>query len=188
MSTCDNLNAVRDYALEELPAAERPAIERHLATCPACAAELDQLRLTTAALRMLPDQNIPQRIAFVSDKVFQPSPAARFFSSFWKPGLISASIIAAALIIANRPSPRQPDQPARTIQAQDVTKQINEAVEAAVARVRSEDTQMTQAALHQAEIRAEAKQQQEHRAVMEAISVLQERQNAATLLAAADTG
>src|SRR4051794_20769364 len=98
MSTCENLNAVRDYALDELPAPERRAVERHLAACTACAAELHQLRLTTAALRMLPDQNIPQRIAFVSDKVWEPSRTARFFNVIWKPGLIAASILAAALI------------------------------------------------------------------------------------------
>ena len=43
------------------------------AACGDCALELDQLRLTTAALRTLPDREIPQRIAFVSDQVFEPS-------------------------------------------------------------------------------------------------------------------
>jgi len=42
-------------------------MEQHLAACGDCALELDQLRLTTAALRTLPDREIPQRIAFVSD-------------------------------------------------------------------------------------------------------------------------
>src|SRR6267154_2129862 len=83
MSECDRGEALRDYAFDELPAGERPEMEQHISDCTGCAAELDRLRLTTAALRILPDREIPQRIAFVSDKVFAPSPVVRFLGGFW---------------------------------------------------------------------------------------------------------
>ena len=84
MSTCDRAEALRDYAFDELPAG-RPARNgtAHLPPAATARRELDQLRVTTAVLRVLPDREIPQRIAFVSDKVFQPSPVARFFGGFW---------------------------------------------------------------------------------------------------------
>ena len=108
MSTCDRAEALRDYAFDELPAGERPEMEQHIAVCGDCAAELDQLRVTTAVLRVLPDREIPQRIAFVSDKVFEPSPLARFFGGFWNSaarlGFASACVLGAALIVSAVPS------------------------------------------------------------------------------------
>jgi len=74
--------ALQDYVFDELPHGEREAIEQHVAACSECALELDRLRMTTAALRTLPDREIPQRIAFVSDKVFEPS----WFHRFWNSG------------------------------------------------------------------------------------------------------
>ncbi len=104
MSTCDRSEELRDYAFDELPASARTAMEQHITNCRDCAAELDGLRLTTAALRILPDREIPQRIAFVSDKVFEPSAAARWFSGFWssasKLGFASACILSVGLIVS----------------------------------------------------------------------------------------
>ncbi len=102
-SPCGSAEALRDYAFDELPADERRTMEQHLAVCGDCALELDQLRLTTAALRTLPDREIPQRIAFVSDKVFEPSPVARF-CRFWNSaarlGFASACVLAVALVVS----------------------------------------------------------------------------------------
>ena len=55
-------------------------MEAHVETCPRCREELDRLRLTEAALFALRDEEIPQRIAFVSDKIFEPSPARRWMA------------------------------------------------------------------------------------------------------------
>jgi anti-sigma factor RsiW len=170
MSTCDRAEALRDYAFDELPAGERPEMEQHIAVCGACAAELDQLRVTTAVLRVLPDREIPQRIAFVSDKVFQPSALSRFFGGFWNSaarlGFASACVLAVALVVSayHRPAPA------------DVSKQINDAVAQAVARIRQEDAQMLAA--------SETKHDREHRILMEAVDVLQERRNVDILTSA----
>src|SRR5260370_9903416 len=97
MNTCNQLEALRDYAFDELDAAGRAGVERHLPNCGECRAELDRMRLTTAALRVLPDVEIPQRIAFVSDKVFAPSPWREWFSGA-RLGFASALVMAVALV------------------------------------------------------------------------------------------
>jgi anti-sigma factor RsiW len=98
MSICTNAELLRDYAFDEIAAADRPGFERHLADCAACTAELDQLRLTTAVLCVLPDQEPPQRIAFVSDKAFAPSRLRSFAP--WL-GFVSAGVMAVALIVSS---------------------------------------------------------------------------------------
>src|SRR6185437_4991729 len=97
----EQAHLVPDYAFDELGAAERCGMEQHLRECGACAGELDQLRLTTAALRVLPDQEVPRRIAFVSDS---PSASAGWFSGFWNSaarlGFASACVLAGGLCFA----------------------------------------------------------------------------------------
>lgn len=180
-SICNSLNSVRDYAFDELPAPERVATERHIASCGECAAELDRLRLTTAALRALADAEVPQRLAFVSDKVFRPSPVRAFFTNIWKPAMISASVMAAALIVHLGQAPATVHVIETRIQPASQS-QIEQAVAKAVADVRRHDEQTLKTALDQ----ASAQRDREHKAVMEAINIMQERQNTATLLAAAD--
>src|ERR1700761_5696368 len=92
-SSCECADALRDYAFDELPAAERRDMEQHLAGCSECVLELDRLRVTTAALRTLEDREIPQRIAFVSDRVFEPSAFRRFWSSGARLGFASACML-----------------------------------------------------------------------------------------------
>lgn len=72
---------LRDYLFEELGAGERAQVDSHLAGCAGCRQELERLRLTRAALLRLKDEEMPRRIAFVSDKVFEPSRAARWWAA-----------------------------------------------------------------------------------------------------------
>src|ERR1035438_3062154 len=64
---------LRDYYFKDLAENERRLTEVHVKTCAHCREELDRLRGTETALLALPDEEIPQRIGFVSDPVFQPS-------------------------------------------------------------------------------------------------------------------
>ena len=68
---------LRDYALGELNAAQRAEVEAYLAAEPAARAEVESLRATCASLRQMPAEEPPRRIAFVSDKIFEPSMGAR---------------------------------------------------------------------------------------------------------------
>jgi anti-sigma factor RsiW len=148
------VEALRDYAFGELSADRQPELEQHLGICGECALELDRMRLTTAALRTLPDREIPQRIAFVSDKVFEPSPVSRFFGGFWnsaaRVGFASACVLGAALVVS---AYHRPVEVHTVIQAAntDVSKLVNDAVAKAVAQVKVEDAREIEAVGHKYE-------------------------------------
>jgi anti-sigma factor RsiW len=103
---------LRDYFLQELAdPEERRQVEAHVRICQPCREELERLRLTETALFTLRDEEIPQRIAFVSDKVFEPSPLRRWLAGFWgsaaRLGFASAAMLSVALIVfaTTRPAP-----------------------------------------------------------------------------------
>jgi hypothetical protein len=111
--TCSPFD-LNDYFFEELSGPQSDTkfrqVEAHIKTCPACAEELDRLRIVGAALRSVPDEEIPQRIAFVSDKIFEPSPWRRWLAAFWNSGarlgFAGAVMLSASLLVfAFRPAP-----------------------------------------------------------------------------------
>ncbi len=113
---------LNDYFLEELTLPHQRQVETHVKTCHACAEELDRLRILGAALRSVPDEEIPQRIAFVSDKIFEPSPWRRRLAAFWNSGarlgFASAAMLSASLLIfAFRPAPAPVVTVAHTVAA-----------------------------------------------------------------------
>lgn len=73
---------LRDYVLDELTPQQRAEVERFLATSVEAREEVERLRLTKQSLLSLPQEEPPRRIAFVSDKVFEPSPVRRLWQSF----------------------------------------------------------------------------------------------------------
>jgi hypothetical protein len=104
---------LKDYYFEELGGAERKEVEAHVTACRACREELQRLRLTGTTLLSLREEEIPRRIAFVSDPVFEPSPWRRWWSGFWNSparlGFGSAALVSAALVVfaVVRPAPVQ---------------------------------------------------------------------------------
>jgi len=101
---------VRDYFLGELAEADRVRTARHLEGCPACSGSLDELHHLRFALESVPDQEPPQRIGFVSDKIFEPSRTRRMWNSFWNSGprlgFASAALLSASLVsFSLRPAP-----------------------------------------------------------------------------------
>ncbi len=140
---------LRDYFLHELAGPhQQRQVEVHVKTCASCREELDRLRITEAALRYVADEEIPQRIAFVSDKIFQPSPWRRWLAAFWNSGarlgFASAAMLSASLVFfALRPAPapvfsamRPPAPPTVTqvsgVSEAEVQQRIQSAVETAV--------------------------------------------------------
>lgn len=127
------------YALGELTPPERRETEAHLACCAACREELDALRLTLDVLPALREEEMPRRIAFVSDRIFEP----RWWQTLWNPMFASACVLAAAILV------HAFARPAEVSQAQ-----IDAAVMKAVAQVEDRlayldqrDRQLTQAFL-----------------------------------------
>jgi hypothetical protein len=81
--------------MHELGADQRREAETHAANCSPCRMELATLRLTLDALSTLREEEVPRRIAFVSDKVFEP----RWWQTFLRPSFAAALVIALAIVI-----------------------------------------------------------------------------------------
>lgn len=187
MSVCERIEEVRDYAFGELPEGKRGAVEEHVAGCARCSAELDGLQLTTAALRILPDQEIPQRIAFVSDKVFAPSGFSKWFGAGWL-NFASACVVAAGLVgaaFAYRPVVTAAP-PVMTASKVDITAQVNETVAKAVAQIRSEDAQVMRMTLAAAERKHQQQDQILLKAMDQNLDYLWKKSGSVTMLASRD--
>ena len=132
---------LRDYFLKELTDPQQRQVEDHVTTCSSCFEEMEQLRLTEAALFSLRDEELPQRIAFVSDKIFEPSPVRRWWTAFWasgaRLGFAGAAMLSAAILVSamTRPAPA----PERVIGERTVVQPVSDTemktrVDAAVAQ------------------------------------------------------
>ena len=137
---------LRDYFLRELTDPQRHQVEAHVKTCQPCREELDRLGVTQAALYSLRDEEIPQRIAFVSDKIFEPSPWRRWATGFWgsaaRLGFASAAMLSAAIVVyaLRPPAPVQvvakaPAQIVQPVSDSDIQARVDAAVARAVADV-----------------------------------------------------
>src|SRR5580765_2940451 len=83
------------YLLRELnPEVSRQA-ETHLAACSHCHEEVATLRLTIDTLSTLREEEVPRRIAFVSDKVFEP----RWWQRVFNPTFAAGALVAAAILV-----------------------------------------------------------------------------------------
>ncbi len=113
------------YALGESTADERREAEAHAPACEACREELAHVRLTMDTLSALREEEVPRRIAFVSDKVFEP----RWWQMFLRPSFAAALALAAAILAHGylmRPA---------AVDSAEVQAQVNQAVARAVADV-----------------------------------------------------
>lgn len=98
----------KSYALGEMDRPARREAEAHANVCPACREELALTRLTLDALSTLREEEIPRRIAFVSDQIFEPRWYQRAFRSIWSPNFAAACVVAGAILFhAFRGSPGQ---------------------------------------------------------------------------------
>ena len=90
---------LRDYLFGELTPEQRREVERYLKTSSEAREELEQLKTTQSALLSVPDEEVPRRIAFVSDKVFEPSLGLRLWRQFWDAAPRLAFGLAAILLV-----------------------------------------------------------------------------------------
>jgi len=147
---------LRDYFLKELPEADRRQVDLHIQGCALCREELDRLHLTQAALLTLRDEEVPQRIAFVSDKIFEPSPARRWWTALWSSGprlgFASAALLSAALVFSavTRPAPLPAPAPASSASRatpaalqEEIDRRVAAAVTQAAARLEERQSRQT---------------------------------------------
>jgi anti-sigma factor RsiW len=128
---------LKDYFLKELPDSERRQVEGHVRECGQCREELERLRRTEASLFALREEEIPQRIAFVSDKVFEPTAWRRWWAAFWgsaaRLGFASAAMLSVAILVfalTRPPGPRATTT--ASVAPAEVQAQIQAAVDKAV--------------------------------------------------------
>lgn len=100
-------DTLKDYVFGELNAAERRAVEAACAADPALREELARLQVTQSALFSLREEELPRRIAFVSDKVFEPKWWQVWLNSGPRLGFASAALLAGAIVFhgAVQPAP-----------------------------------------------------------------------------------
>jgi anti-sigma factor RsiW len=160
---------LKAFSLGEATPAERKGVESHVKSCEACREELSRLELTFASLGALREEEVPKRIAFVSDKVFEPTWWQRIWNSGPQLGFASASMLAAALVfhaVAVRPPAAPAVQqvaatvtPQATVNEEQIQQRIDQAVAKAVAVVEERQQKRTAELLQAAEKRSDMDRQ-----------------------------
>jgi hypothetical protein len=133
--SCSEID-LKAYFLDELAAPERQQVKDHVRLCSACGDELEALATTRAALLSVPEEEPPRRIAFVSDRVFEPKWWERFWRSGPQLGFASAGVLAIAIVVHALALPwqtRSSPQPAAAVDEAAIQKVVSAAVSKAVA-------------------------------------------------------
>jgi anti-sigma factor RsiW len=135
---------LKDYFFGELPEPARKETESHLAGCMSCRDELAALGLTRAALLSVPDEEPPRRIAFVSDKVFEPRWWQRMWNARPQLGFAAAAMLAAAIVahgfMMRPPMPAAASVPPVQASEAEIAKRVEADVAKAIAA--SEERQL----------------------------------------------
>jgi anti-sigma factor RsiW len=163
---------LKAYAVGEVAERERALVENHVRGCQSCREELDRLNLTRAALASLEDEEVPRRIAFVSDRVFEP----RWWQTIWHSGPVmgfaSAALLAIAILVHGFQRPPAVD--AAQIEKR-VEIQLNSRVQAAVSQAQAKQTAEFAKVLDATEARFEAKRQADLATVQQAAEYYQKQ-------------
>jgi hypothetical protein len=186
--SCSSID-LKAYLLGEAGAVERRAAEEHLKSCASCQEEQERLRLTQAALLTLREEEIPRRIAFVSDKVFEPRWYQRLWQSGPRLGFAGAAMLSCAILVHAFYQPAATQTMATAPPPSIQTVDVNARVEAEVARRLDDAVQKAVIAVEERQARrtadllaaSEKRMQQQQEEIMAAVNVsfgkLQERVN-----------
>jgi len=113
---------VKAYAVGEMSEADKRAAASHVASCESCREEMAGLQVTLSSLASLRDEEAPRRIAFVSDKVFEP----RWWQRLFSPTFASACVIAAAIVAHGFAAPPVVDASAKAAIDQAVEREMRD--------------------------------------------------------------
>lgn len=173
---------LKAYVLGELAEADRLAAEQHARACQECREELERLSLTRAALAALPEEEPPRRIAFVSDRIFEPSLWRRLWNSAPRLGFASAAMLAAAILGHALLQPAPVLAPAvldtATVEARveaEVARRLEARIEQAVADAMAGQSRKTAELLSTVERRLEQRRQADLLVMEENLQVLQKQ-------------
>lgn len=147
---------LKAFSLGESSEQDRRLVEEHLVGCAACREEVERLRLTESALLSLAEEEIPQRIAFVSDKVFEP----RWWQRFWQAGpalgfagatVLAVAIVVHALVTSGVEAPSIDTAAIQEMVEREVASRVDTAVTAAVAATEARQVEETERLLEKVE-------------------------------------
>ena len=187
---------LRDYFFGELTAGEAKQVDGHIASCQVCRTEVSRMDVTRVAMMTLPMEEPPRRIAFVSDKVFEPTLWQRFWRSGPVVGFASAAMVTAGLFFngAARPATTPVvNAPVASVDyaaieanvRQQIAKQIPVEVAKAVAQVEERDRHHLTLAMANLAKTCEEKYELDVRAMQASLEINQ-RKVTKYLMAAAD--
>ena len=155
---------LRDYFFGELAAADRRQVEQHLAGCSNCSEELAGLDLMRTAMLTVREEEPPRRIAFVSDKVFEP----RWWQSLWSSGprlgFASAALLSAAIFVHSFAAPAASPIAAPQVDRAAIEAEIQSKIDAAVQKASVQLEQRYDAKLRQVVAEQRKDLEFEHRA------------------------
>jgi anti-sigma factor RsiW len=144
--TCSPFD-LKDFLFGELTDEEKDSVERHLLACTACQDELTGLNATRTAVLCMREEEPPRRIAFVSDKVFEPRWWQRIFAPGSKLGFASAALLAFAIVFHAAYEPARTQSPAAVVQIDqkmleaEVLERVQSAVNQAVVETEARQTE-----------------------------------------------
>lgn len=183
--TNDELQA---YMLGELPAGRRQEVEQWLSANPEAALEAERLGTVVSALQRLPEEEPPRRIAFVSDKVFEPKWYERLWNSgprlaFASAAMLAMSIVTHGVVTAPKAGPAI----VASVPKEVIAQEVNAAVAKAVADVRAvgdaQSQKLVATALAEAEKKFALERQADRLAVEATIDTLSKQLNRAMYVA-----
>jgi anti-sigma factor RsiW len=168
---CSSNVDLKAYVVGEVSRQERSAVEDHVRGCQGCREELDRLNLTRSALAMLEDEEIPRRIAFVSDRVFEP----RWWQTMWQSGPVmgfaSAVLLAGAILVHGFTTPAVP--PVVVTDTAQIQQRIDAAVSKAVNASEAKQAAKFASVLQTTEARFEHQRQEDLATVQQAADYYQ---------------
>lgn len=182
--SCSSID-LKGYLLGELEQRDKALAQGHVSTCENCREELDRLRLTQTALLALPEEEVPQRIAFVSDKVFEP----RWWQAIWRSGpamgFASAALLAAAIFVHAFTRPPAIVSTAASLDAaqieqrihDEVARRVDAAVVRAVAASEERQGQQTAQMLEAAEKRLDQQRKEDLVAIQQVTRYYDQQMN-----------
>lgn len=180
---------LKDYFFGELNAEERELVERHAGSCAPCQEELAALQATRSAVLCLRDEEPPRRIAFVSDKVFEPRWWQKILASGPQVGFASAAMLTMAIIFhaLQTPSVTPASTPASPV-AQVDQQVVRAVVEKAVAEAESRQADRFLQVLNERIAQSDRRYEMDLRTVAEYLDRLDKRRGVTRTAAYETTG
>ncbi|MBL8239747.1 MAG: hypothetical protein JNM66_20145 [Bryobacterales bacterium] len=185
-------DVLKDYVFGELNAVERREVEAAIAADAALRDEVARLQVTQSALFSLREEELPRRIAFVSDKVFEPKWWQVWLNSGPRVGFASAALLAGAIVFhgfAAAPAPVAAPVAAfdQARFEQRISEEVARALPAALEQAEKRHRMQLASAIKEAESKYQRLRQDDQMAMEASYSLFTQKQ-AARLVAYAQSG